>query len=386
MTFNRSSELPGLLVDDGACINVRGRAHVCAACRDACAARALTLSLDGVALDPGRCTACGACAAKCPAGAIGLRTFSPQEFVLSLGGQPAVHIHCSASADGAAGIDNGVVIACHNVLDARLLAAASAAGTGSFQLHGLGQCGPCPKGSAVAQVALIQTTLQIWFEHAAPQVQAVAESRNEAQAQRWHAARLSRSRRGFLCGAGLRASVVATTRQPSGAGAHAYESGSSPVNLEHGHAASYQAVLREHAADLPWRQLPWRKRSISEACTACMACVQRCPTGALTAPAEPAAHRIDFELGLCTDCRLCEQICPQQAIVAQPAAQVGDVVSGRVTLLSRALQHCASCRRHYVAGAGASELCSVCNKERALKGEWLGLLGGGRNCRDVAAS
>lgn len=385
MTGHRPSDLPRLLIDDAACINVRGRTPVCAACKDACAAQALTLSLDRVELDSGRCTACGACAAKCPAGAIALPAFSPPAFVRSLSGRPAVHIHCSAGADGAAGRDDAFVIACHKVLDARVLAAAAAAGTTCFELHGLGQCGPCPKGSAVAPVASIQATLQAWFAQDAPQVRVVADGRDEAQAQRWQEDRVTRSRRGFLSGAGLRASAGGAALQRAHAGAPEHATAPPPVDLEHRRAASYQAVLREHAAALPWRHLPWRQRSIGPACTACMACAQRCPTGALVGVHESGARRIDYELGLCTGCRLCEQICPEQAITSQPATSVDEVVAGPVTLMSRPRCVCASCRRPYVADGGAAELCPACRKERALKHDWLGQLGVGGARRDLGA-
>lgn len=365
-----------LLIDEAACINIRGRVKICAACQDACAGEALSLSLDGISLDLSRCSACGACVPKCPAGAMLLRAFSPQDFLPSLGRRPTAQLHCSASNDGAR--ENGVAIPCHSVLDARLLAAAYAAGTVSFHLHGLGQCGHCPKGSATAQVSLMQRTLQSWFEQEAPEVIAPSENKDEEQTQRWQQDQLIRSRRGFLRGAGLRATVGAAAWLLPPEQAHDPESDALPPSLPdlaQQRPAPYQALLLEHVSDLPWRKLPWRQRSIDETCTACLVCAQRCPTGALTVWNKPATRGIDFDLGLCTSCRLCERVCPEQAIVTGEVASVSDVVIGRIPLLTRRLHTCTTCRQAYVPDLDTAELCHACQKERDLKEEWLGLLG-----------
>ncbi|OIQ99067.1 NAD(P)H-quinone oxidoreductase subunit I [mine drainage metagenome] len=359
-----------LLIDEAACINIRGRVKTCAACQDACAGKALSLSLQGVSLDATRCAACGACVPQCPAGTMRLRGFSPRSFLQSLDRQPTVQLHCSACcADG-----SSVAVPCHSVLDARLLATAYAAGTVSFRLHGLDQCGHCPKGSAANQMSIIRETLRAWFAERAPEVLSAPENSNEERREE----QLIQSRRGFLRGAGLRATAGAAAWLSPAQKAQDLESDSLPpsrAELEQQRPANYQALLLERVADLPWRRLPWRQRSITAACNACLVCAQRCPTGALAARSTPTARGIDFDLGLCTSCRLCERLCPEQAIHEGESASVSDVVNGRIPLVSRPVATCTVCQRTYVPGANADGSCPACDKERSLKTQWLSLVG-----------
>ncbi|HUW38038.1 MAG TPA: 4Fe-4S dicluster domain-containing protein [Rhodocyclaceae bacterium] len=374
VTGPKSQERSALLIDELACVNVRGRVMACAACLDACDGQALSLSLDGIGLDAARCAACGACVPNCPAGALRLPGFSPKGFLHSLGRQPAVQLHCSDSCDSG----NAVRIPCHRLLDARLLAAAYAEGTVSFQLHGHDQCAHCPMGDATGQISLLQKTLQAWFGQQAPSVIFAPGNRDEEKEERQQRDRSIRSRRDFLRGAGLRATAGAAALLLPSVKAHDNEFGASPpypADLDRGRPAAYQALLLEHAADLPWRQLPWTTRSIAAACTACLACGQRCPTGALGAWSGATTRGIDFDPGLCTSCGLCEQICPEQAIRVGDATSLSEVLSGRAPLVTRPVGSCSACQRAYVPGADASELCPACEKERALKKEWLGLLG-----------
>ena len=377
MTGTTDRGIAPLLIDEAACINIRGRVKICAACQDACAGKALSLSLQGVRLDATRCTACGACVPQCPAGALQLRGFSPRNFLQSLDRQPTAQLHCSAScANG-----SSVAVPCHSVLDARLLAAAYAAGTVSFQLHGLDQCGHCPKGSAAKQVSFIRETLRAWFAQQAPEVISAPGNRDEERRQRWQEDQLIQSRRGFLRGAGLRATAGAAAwllPAEKARDLESLESDNQPPSraaLEQKHPASYQALLLERVSDLPWRRLPWQQRSITAACNACLVCAQRCPTGALSAWCTPTARGIDVDLGLCTSCRLCERLCPEQAIHEGESASVSALVNGRMALVTRPLATCAVCQRTYVPETETSELCHSCQKESTLKEAWLSLLG-----------
>jgi len=367
---------PSLLIDEVACVNVRGRMKICTACQDACQWGALSLSLDYVSLDVSRCTACGACVPGCPTGAMQLEEFSPRGFLQSLDRQPTVHIHCSASCDS----ESGVAIPCHSILDARLLAAANALGTGFFHLHGLSQCSHCSKGNATAHASLMQKTLRTWFGQQAPSVISVPGNVDEEEMDCRQNDQSIRSRRSFLHDAGLWATAGAAVwlLPPVNANDNVPMASPSPLvrmNLEKKHPAAYQALLLEQVSDLPWRQFPWWKRNITEACTACLVCTQLCPTGALAVWSKPATRGIDFDLGLCTSCRLCERLCPEQAIRIDEAGSVDDIVYGRISLVTRTEHTCAACLQVYVPDADASELCHACKKERKLKEEWLGFVG-----------
>ena len=135
----------------------------------------------------------------------------------------------------------------------------------------------------------------------------------------------------------------------------------------------YQSHLAEVIEKLPWiaGELPWCGRVISNECNGCLACGQRCPTGALKAEESDAGRGISFETALCTDCGLCAQVCPMDAITSYAVKEVAEVLEPRSMLVYRQHSTCHLCAHTFVPQACGDELCPVCKNEQVLQNEWL---------------
>ncbi|OGT19853.1 MAG: hypothetical protein A2V90_05385 [Gammaproteobacteria bacterium RBG_16_57_12] len=337
---------------------------------DACAFNALTLSEDSINLDERSCTSCGACVPSCPGGVFSLSNFYPRSFMEAIGGAIEAHIHCGASAAN----EGDVEIPCHQLLDARLVAAAHAAGSETIHLHGLGHCTRCDKGSAVAHISSVKTRLSQWFGEAAASRLLVADHKEMAHPHN----EPTLNRRGFLRLAGQ--GVVASTCSLLIAAEHEDTSpanqGFNQVDVERQQPAVYQSLLAERAQELPWvaGMLPWYRRTISNDCNACLACGQRCPTGALRATQSAASRGIDFALALCTDCGLCDRLCPMEAIARQPITDAAEVMARRSTLMSRPQAMCRQCGSIFVVRSPDEELCHFCTNEQKIRQGWLSMV------------
>ncbi len=365
-----------LLVDEALCLNLRGRAVSCEACSARCPVKAFSLTADAIELDEASCTRCGACVPVCPAGVMRLSGFGPARFLEALDGQPEVHLHCSASVDGG----GGVVIPCYHVLDARLLAAL-ADGTRTFVMHGVERCGDCPKGEALNHIQQVEAVLNEWFDGETPKLRPAQPGEQSVAVERKNEDQTQMSRRGFLCLAGARA-VTST----AGWLLPAEEAEDAAVDLPFYQADAdinrpvpLQALLAERVTQLPWENglpRPWRSRTLSDDCSACFVCTQRCPTGALRGTETDAARMITFEAALCTDCGLCEKLCPEHAVWPRPALSLDEVTAARTVLIHRAMNRCRGCGHSFLPATPRAEWCQVCQNERELDDEWLAMLEG----------
>jgi len=370
-----ASDGAGLSIDEGLCLNLRGRSPSCNACASACVSRALELSEDAVKLNADKCTGCGACLPSCPAGVFRLSGFSPRRFVQALAGKEEAHIHCGASTDSG----GGVVIPCHLVLDARLMAAAFAVGTKTFHIHGLAQCEQCEKGNAIEYLNQGQTELECWFgTEMAPRIAREECWSERGEGERGAAHRPQMSRREFLRLSGRRAVVGASqwlvpTEEDDERGAQeSFYQG----DLEFQRPVMYQALLAEHVAKLPWLagQVPWRSPSLDERCNVCLACGRRCPTGALHAVETAAERRISRDTALCTGCGLCVRVCPMDAVTVHAVKDAADVLMPRSVVMHRDHNTCDRCGQTFVPQTAGESICAVCRNEQELKKEWLATL------------
>ncbi len=362
-----------LSIDESLCLNLRSRTLSCKACANVCVSKALELSENAVALDADNCTGCGACLSSCPSGVFSLSSFSPSYFLDELKGREKVNIHCSVTTDKSEGLN----VPCLRLLDARLVATAFAAGTKFFHLSGLSDCEQCDKGSSINHMVATQNRLMQWFGidsvpqvfvETVPLVEWVEDYRQREEQPKM-------SRRQFFHRAGLQA-VAATSlcSMPSEEDAMSVASqGFDQINIDHQRPVEYQSLLTEQVTRLPWvlNEIPWYGRTINNKCNACLACGQRCPTGALQAEQTDAGCGINFKAGLCTDCGLCAQVCPMDAIQRYRVKDVDEVVAPRSALMYRHYSTCQHCAQTFLPQTAKEELCSVCKNEQVLESEWL---------------
>lgn len=367
--------LSGLIVEEELCVNLRGRLLACTNCQDVCSSAALTLSLDAVDLDQAKCTGCNSCLPSCPAGALRSISFIPQRFIAAMAGQERVDLHCRESSGGG----GGIVIPCHAVLDARLLAAARAEGVTTLALHGLSNCEQCRHGDARASVEQVAQTVAAWLGAAAPTLD-LTPDRVKAKSPRDHQDQPHLSRRAFLRFGSAQAMTQAAEWIVPGLGPEEDDAEALPFyqsSVYPQRAVQYQEVLARRADQVPWAEgqpLPWKQRSVAANCSGCLVCGERCPTGALIARENDQARELSFDPALCTDCSLCERVCPEGAMVARSAVALDEVSSGRSLLFLLQQQRCLSCGTPFVPVSAEMKSCHVCSNEQELNEEWLGML------------
>ncbi|MCW8907337.1 MAG: 4Fe-4S binding protein [Sedimenticola sp.] len=369
--------LSELIVEEELCLNLRGRLEHCTRCRDVCPSDALSLSADAVDLDREKCTGCNSCLPSCPAGALRSSGFVPERFIAALAGRERVDLHCRAST----GAGGGVVIPCHAVLDARLASAARAEGVKTLALHGLDQCAECRYGDARAVLRQVVATLDQWMGEAAPlldmaPVGALPDAAREYQDQP------HLSRRAFLRFGGAQAMTQAVEWVVPGLNPEEEDGDVLPFfqsSVYPQRTVQYQAVLSKRVERVPWQEdvaLPWKVRSVNDSCSGCLACGERCPTGALQARESSQARELSFDPLLCTDCMLCERLCPEGAMVPRPALAPEELETGRSLLFRLDQRPCGRCGTPFVPEEPAQENCRVCGNEQELDDAWLDMLSG----------
>jgi len=369
-----------LIIEDEYCINLRGRSEFCGLCREQCHSQALNLTTDAVTVDTDVCTLCGGCVPVCPTGVLRLSGFSPRKLLTAIttlqqDDQP-VHLHCSQSQN----LQGGIVIPCFKLLDARLLAAIQAGGVCTVFIHGTASCVDCEHGDASQFLQQQQQLLSRWFAGAAIELQETGANDPLPVQTRVQQDQPELSRRNFLrfVSAGT-ANEISTWFFPVPDEAE-IEADSIPFFQSDGlthKPVLYQQLLAEQLPKLPWitdSVLPWHTRKISDACSGCMSCGERCPTGALNAVRESGVQQINFEAVLCTNCELCSHLCPERAFVVTPAQSVADVQRGRTTLVFHKVVNCELCRSPFIVESSLQTSCPVCRNEQDLDEEWLAML------------
>lgn len=354
----------------GYCINLRGRIEACDLCVRTCHAKAITLTLDEVAIDPQLCVGCGACVPACPGGALSHDRFDPEALV-----QTAVHDGVARLACAPAGAASGHVLPCHRMLDARLMAALYAAGAARIEVAGLEHCAGCPNGDARPALKLAQRTLEKWFGAAGPQVIAADAPRTKAEPE----AKRALERRHLLRGA---FGALAAEPAPEPDLEDFMPSFDDPRYFDDVEAAlarpvAYQNLLAEVRAELPFREggpSGATGRQISENCSGCMVCSDLCPTGALEGLVKRTGREVSFEPALCTNCTLCIKVCPMTAISAHALRGVDEVLAGRGALYTRADQVCSNCGASFAPRTDGGTICPGCQNDQDMDDNWLGML------------
>jgi len=367
--------LSELVIEEELCINLRGRMEHCTNCKDTCPSDALTLTPDSIDVDAEKCTACNSCLPSCLAGALRSTGFVPERFILGIADQEEVHLHCRGStADG-----GGIVIPCHAVLDARLLAAARADGVKTFSLHGLSNCENCKLGDARAHIDSVSSVLQEWMGIEAPFVDTSPQADDQAGVRQYQD-QPHLSRRTFLRFGGAKAVTQAVDWLVPALGTNEEDEEALPFFQAEEYpqrASQYQQELLSRAGRVPWKEgtvLPWKTRTVSEQCSGCLSCGERCPTGALQALQTTEERQLSFDMAYCTDCGLCERICPENAMIATDINSLESLHSGRSVILHLQQYQCHQCGVSFIPDASETEICPVCSNEQDLDDAWLNML------------
>ncbi|TAN59004.1 MAG: hypothetical protein EPN26_00645 [Rhodospirillales bacterium] len=364
-----------LLDDLDLCVNSRARKLICTACEKACGPKAIKPGVDAIDLNEADCTTCGACVPVCPAGALRLSVFDPKRFLEAASSLSELHVHCSESRDGG----GGIVIPCHLMIDTRLAAVATQGGKRDLILHARPQCYECPRADAKAHIPELAKTLKRWFGDGARTVRWAGPGETAETKTAQHLDQALANRRNFLRLAGSRAISNVSwliPAAPQALGVPEPRAIFVPGEFRKRNDP-YQSALAEAGEGFDWQEnalLPFLARTISEDCTQCGICAERCPTGALGRVHGPGWMGIDYKAGDCTNCGLCTAICPASAIAAQALRIWDDVAESRHILARAELARCERCGQPFRSiDVG---VCPACANEAETDDAWMAMLGG----------
>ncbi|MDZ7783094.1 MAG: 4Fe-4S binding protein [Halioglobus sp.] len=339
---------------------------VCERCLTTCPTAAISGGEQQLIINHDRCLACGQCAAVCPTDAVEVAGF--QDTACQAPIFECRRTRTRDRADGAASVP------CLGGLSETALLAAALSAEDTITLIDRGWCRRCPAGADNA--APWQTAVD-----AANQVLAHFTVRRIEVHKRPLPQRHADPPPDFLQaqGAARRALFKRVTASPAATAVAAKE-----VNKVDAGALQRRKNLIAALADsaqtpLGAEHFPTVK--ISDACCDSRVCASACPTFALASYNTDAtgvdidaetvtASELLFSAAQCTACGACEQACPSGALSVQ-AAGAGEFQP--VTVLRHRPQRlCNECEASFIPRDGEA-LCGQCQRDRELAREGFGL-------------
>jgi len=350
------------------CTRYRFRYGACSRCADACPHDAITLSGEGVAIDPARCQNCALCVTACRTDALASSGFKPLDMLREAIRQDHFTIACAPS-----GAIADALVPCLGAVDPVSLAYLAKRRI-AVMMRGAGHCAQCEHGAhGVMQLALNLDAYEVLAkggatpeapaDWTAPQVEAASLG---AQAS-GGGARFTASRRQWfrrLVGRGV--GELAQAAEPVAA--------SLPTPDKAIRAGAYALPERRELLQIvcarkdaqPFRvplhdALPLMALSLRPGCTTCEACFRVCPTGAIRIEESPADWRLMFDVDCCVACGVCLEVCQAQVLDADAAVDARAEQPPHV-LLAMSKQRCSRCDRHFVSHT-PQETCPVCRDD-----------------------
>ena len=350
------------------CTRYRFRYSECSRCAEACPHEAVTLSDEGVAIDPARCQNCALCVRACHTDALASSAFKPVEILR----QAIQHEHFSiACAPSGAAADS--IVPCLGAVDAASLAYLAKRRI-PVSLRGASHCGDCAHGDhgarqlalnldacdVLAQAAEGQHAPANWI---CPQVESVTGPRQEAG----DGARFAASRRQWfrrLIGRGI--DEVAQGAEPTAAAQQPPDKAIRPGAYALPERRELLQIVCRRKDEQPFRvplhdALPMMALSLQPGCTTCEACFRVCPTGAIEIDESPAEWRLKFDADRCVACAVCFEVCQPRVLDADAVFDARPEQALRV-LLAMSKQRCSRCDRHFVSHT-AEDTCPVCRDD-----------------------
>ncbi len=305
----------------GRCVRERHAGAKCAACADACPARALSFEGAFLRLTAPACEGCGACAAACPANAIDLPAPGWREAIASVG--PSGRLECRCSRAGAG---EGAPVPCFAALSQTERLELLKAGVRSLRFAS-GACEGCPSEPRGRENA--------WREFAEDMRRTASAFGRTIVVERSiePVPGIDGGRR-HLLGIVVRKSAAPAAPEriedaaPDRAAGRLLLSEASKRRLLAVRALA--AAAPDSAAAKKAGLADLRVPVMSEdKCTACGLCAAACPQHALMAKAEGDVFTISAVEAACTGCGLCADICIPKAVMFDAPADADAWLSGR---------------------------------------------------------
>jgi len=322
----------------------------CSLCATACPRQALQVMGRGLFLDKTRCESCGLCLSVCPRGAVDLPGWSLSQLESQLAalldsgtlclGDFGILFTCQRAVPKLEELAHQGVsyshqwlpmaIPCLGMVTPAWILQALARGAQAVALLFCGAACPFGQASTIAgRVDFCRTLLRL-LGRAPDLVRLAAVSQTKgllqilekppAQQRNDPRSRLEKP----LCLATPEGSLTAIQYLAGVAGAS--------LDLAVGHTHS------------PFGLLEFR----SDGCTGCLACVERCPTGALASERSGDELAITYAASQCVGCGICAESCPEcatQVLRVNRVTDLGILSRGRVVLYRDRSVICEGCKR-----------------------------------------